>query len=68
MARRGIRDQSWFEKWLTHWVENIAGQVVRKNTLDGYRKAVCLHLIPGVKAHRLDPPGAGTPWSGCAFG
>ncbi|MEU7934503.1 tyrosine-type recombinase/integrase [Micromonospora echinofusca] len=47
--------QRWtVEKWLTHWVENIAGPVVRTNTLDGYRVAVRRHLIPGVGAHRLD--------------
>ncbi|HEX6500164.1 MAG TPA: site-specific integrase [Micromonosporaceae bacterium] len=42
------------EKWLTHWVENIAAPAVRENTLAGYRVAVNRHLIPGVGAHRLD--------------
>lgn len=42
------------EKWLTHWVENIAGPSVRRNTLVGYRAAVYGHLIPGIGAHRLD--------------
>ncbi|WBB97286.1 site-specific integrase [Solwaraspora sp. WMMA2080] len=47
--------QRWtVEKWLTHWVENIAAPVVRTNTLDGYRVAVRRHLIPGIGAHRLD--------------
>jgi integrase len=41
-------------EWLTHWVENIAAPAVRENTLDGYRVAVNVHLIPGVGAHRLD--------------
>ena len=42
------------EKWLTHWVENIAPHGVRPTTLDGYRFAVFKHLIPGVGAHRID--------------
>jgi len=47
--------QRWtVEKWLTHWVENIAAQSVRENTLAGYRVAVRKHLIPGVGGHRLD--------------
>jgi integrase len=47
--------QSWtVEKWLTHWVENIAAPTVRPNTLIGYRAAVYGHLIPGIGAHRID--------------
>ncbi|WP_037076458.1 tyrosine-type recombinase/integrase [Pseudonocardia spinosispora] len=42
------------EKWLRHWVENIAAPTVRRNTLVGYRAAVYGYLIPGVGAHRLD--------------
>lgn len=42
------------EKWLTHWVENIAAPQVRPNTLTGYRVAVYNHLVPGIGAHRLD--------------
>ena len=42
------------EKWLTHWVENVAGPSVRPNTLTGYRAAVYIHLIPGIGAHRID--------------
>ena len=41
------------EKWLTHWVENVAAPSVRENTLAGYRTAVYKHLIPGLGAHRL---------------
>lgn len=41
-------------EWLTHWVENIAAPAVKRNTLDGYRVAVNVHLVPGVGAHRLD--------------
>jgi integrase len=40
--------------WLTHWVENIAAQTVRPNTLIGYRAAVYKHLIPGVGSLRLE--------------
>lgn len=42
------------EKWLTHWVENIAVPNVRENTAAGYRVAVYTHLIPGLGAHRLE--------------
>ncbi|CAL99812.1 integrase-like protein [Saccharopolyspora erythraea NRRL 2338] len=42
------------EKWLTHWVENIAVHSVRYKTLQGYRTAVYKHLIPGIGAHRMD--------------
>ncbi|SDY25638.1 Phage integrase, N-terminal SAM-like domain [Saccharopolyspora shandongensis] len=42
------------EKWLTHWVENIAAPSVRYKTLQGYRTAVYKHLIPGIGAHRID--------------
>ncbi len=42
------------ERWLTHWVENIAAPSVSENTIAGYRVAVRVHLIPGLGAHRLD--------------
>lgn len=42
------------EKWLTHWVENIAAPTVRYNALKGYRAVVYTHLIPGVGKHRID--------------
>ena len=42
------------EKWLTHWVENIAAANVRPTTMVGYRALVYKHLIPGVGAHRLE--------------
>lgn len=41
-------------EWLEHWVENIAGAVVRENTLAGYRVAIRMHLAPGIGSHRLD--------------
>ncbi|GAA1029925.1 site-specific integrase [Virgisporangium ochraceum] len=41
-------------KWLTHWVENIAVNAVRENTISGYRVAVNRHLVPGIGAHRLE--------------
>jgi integrase len=42
------------EKWLTHWVENVAANTVRRTTMVGYRTSVYNHLIPGVGAHRID--------------
>ncbi len=53
----GVRraGSSWtVEKWLTHWVENIAAPFVRENTIAGYRVAVNVHLIPGLGKHRLE--------------
>ncbi len=44
------------ERWLTHWVDNIAVLSVTENTIDGYRVAVKVHLIPGLGKHRLDGP------------
>ncbi|MFG2789193.1 tyrosine-type recombinase/integrase [Streptomyces sp. NPDC048419] len=42
------------EKWLEHWVENIAKPTVSENTYDGYEVAVRVHLVPGIGKHRLD--------------
>ncbi|MBD3004334.1 tyrosine-type recombinase/integrase [Streptomyces sp. 5-10] len=42
------------ERWLWHWVENIAKPTVSENTYDGYEVAVRVHLVPGVGKHRLD--------------
>ncbi len=42
------------EKWLLHWIENIAKPVVSENTYDGYEVAVRVHLVPGVGKHRID--------------
>ncbi|MEV8052472.1 tyrosine-type recombinase/integrase [Streptomyces bacillaris] len=42
------------EKWLWHWVENIAKDSVSENTYDGYEVAVRVHLVPGVGKHRID--------------
>lgn len=42
------------EKWLSHWLDNIAANSVRPKTLAGYQTAVRRHLIPGLGAHRTD--------------
>lgn len=42
------------EKWLMHWLENIARPNVRYKAYVAYRVAVTVHLIPGLGAHRLD--------------
>jgi integrase len=42
------------EKWLMHWLDNIAAGNVRPKTYAGYQTAVKRHLIPGVGAHRTD--------------
>lgn len=47
--------RSWtVDKWLRHWIENIAAPSVRHTTMVGYRSSVYNHLIPGIGAHRLD--------------
>ncbi|MFI7105634.1 tyrosine-type recombinase/integrase [Nonomuraea sp. NPDC050227] len=48
--------QRWtVEKWLTHWIENIAvPPAIRESTHSGYKVDVVTHLIPGIGAHRLD--------------
>lgn len=46
------------EKWLTHWLENIARPSVRYKAYQAYRSAVNVHLIPGLGAHRLTGPRA----------
>ena len=42
------------ERWLTHWLENIAEPNVRPKTFAGYRSAVNQHLVPGLGGHRTD--------------
>ena len=42
------------EKWLRHWVENIAAPTVRYKTITTYRTVVYKHLIPGIGAHKLE--------------
>jgi integrase len=42
------------EKWLVHWLENIAATTVRPATMANYTSTVRRHLIPGLGAHRTD--------------
>ncbi len=42
------------ERWLDHWLENIAAGSVRPKTYAGYQTAVRRHLIPGIGGHRTD--------------
>ncbi|MEV8438993.1 site-specific integrase [Actinosynnema sp. NPDC051121] len=42
------------EKWLMHWLDNIATPSITPNAASAYRYAVHKWLIPGVGAHRLD--------------
>src|SRR5260370_35777253 len=43
------------ERWLTHWLENIAKPSVRYKPYIGYRTAVNRPLIPGRRPPRIDP-------------
>jgi len=42
------------ERWLTHWLENIARPSVKYKAFCAYRTAVNYHLIPGLGQRRLD--------------
>ncbi|MEU4801063.1 site-specific integrase [Actinosynnema sp. NPDC023587] len=42
------------EKWLIHWLENIATPAITPNAASAYGYAVRKWLIPGLGAHRLD--------------
>jgi integrase len=48
--------QRWtVEKWLTHWIENIAvPPAISGYTHDGYQVDIGHYLVPGIGAHRLD--------------
>jgi integrase len=48
------------EKWLTHWLTNIAVKEVRPNTLRSYKTAVNKWLIPSPIGKRKLGPGKGT--------
>lgn len=42
------------EKWLAHWLENIAAPRNKPRTVQGYRTTVTQHLIPHLGRRRLD--------------
>lgn len=42
------------EEWLTHWLDNIASQRNRPNTLAGYRSVITNQIIPTLGRVRLD--------------
>ncbi|NED95845.1 site-specific integrase [Phytoactinopolyspora alkaliphila] len=48
--------QRWtVDKWLTHWIENIAvPPAISGYTHDGYKVDISHYLIPGIGAHKLD--------------
>nr|WP_222851790.1 tyrosine-type recombinase/integrase [Phytoactinopolyspora mesophila] len=48
--------QRWtVEKWLTHWIENIAvPPAISGYTHDGYKVDIVHYLVPGIGAHKLD--------------
>ncbi len=55
MTREQRSGPKWtVEKWLRHWVEEIAAPTVRYKTITTYRTVVYKHLIPGIGAHRLE--------------
>src|SRR4051794_38020838 len=47
--------QRWtVEKWLLHWLENIAKPSIRWSSYQAYRSAVANHLVPGLGKHTLE--------------
>ena len=42
------------EKWLLHWLENIARPSIKYKAYRAYHTAVHHHLIPGLGKHRID--------------
>jgi hypothetical protein len=60
----GLRDEtrlprpggkSWtVEKWLNHWLEEIARPAIRDSSYRAYKTAVTRHLIPAIGGLRLD--------------
>ncbi|TDC94012.1 site-specific integrase [Saccharopolyspora aridisoli] len=49
------KGRSWkVERWLIHWVEEIAPLTSRYKTMRGYKTAVYKHLIPGLGAHKME--------------
>ena len=56
MTKRGFRGgMSWtFEKWLSHWFEELARPTIRHSSYQAYRTAVTKHLIPAIGGLRLD--------------
>jgi len=42
------------EKWLLHWLEEIARPVIRDSSYQAYRTAITKHLLPAIGRVRLD--------------
>ena len=42
------------ERWLTHWLDQVAARRVRPRTLANYRYLVTKYVIPALGRHRLD--------------
>jgi integrase len=42
------------ERWLTHWLDNIARPSIKYKAYRAYHTAVHHHLIPGLGKHRID--------------
>lgn len=42
------------EKWMTHWLDDIAPQKIRPKTLAGYRTVVTGYIVPVLGKKRLD--------------
>lgn len=42
------------EKWLLHWLEEIARPAIRDSSYQAYRTAVAKHLVPAIGKIRLD--------------
>ena len=47
------------EKWLLHWLEEIARPTIRESSYQAYRTAVTKHLLPTIGASDAGPPRSG---------
>lgn len=54
-AREPKPGRAWtVEKWLLHWLEEIARPTIRASSYQAYRTAITKHLLPAIGAVRLD--------------
>lgn len=53
------------EKWLLHWLEEIARPNIRDSSYQAYRTAITKHLLPVIANLRLDRPSCRS-WAGRA--
>lgn len=48
-----IPDAASTERWIRHWLNEVAARKVREKTLYNYRRVCELHILPAIGSHRL---------------